>query len=336
MKILFIGGNGNISWYCVQKALERGHEIWELNREMTRETRRAVQPEVHCIRADIRKADEVSQKLQGAKFDVICDFICFNEEQAQCDIALFRSLTEHFIFISSEAVYKRMGRNLPFKEECEKNDPNTSSSYIGGKIMAERTFMNAFYADGFPVTIIRPAYTYDVIVPVSVGQNCFTAPQMYLDGYPVLIAGDGNNLWTFTHSSDFANAFVSLLENRDTIGEAFHIASNEWLTWNEECEILVKALGIDIFKSIHIPYDDALKMDTFQPRDLMFQRMWHNIYDTSKVKSYVNGWEARISFEEGIRETIAWLNEKNIRRRINPDYKIALKNLYKKYGGYTI
>ncbi len=35
MKILFIGGNGNISWHCTQTAIERGHEVWQLNREIS-------------------------------------------------------------------------------------------------------------------------------------------------------------------------------------------------------------------------------------------------------------------------------------------------------------
>ena len=49
MRILVIGGNGNISWYCVDEALRRGHEVWELNRSQTCRTRREIQPEVHKL-----------------------------------------------------------------------------------------------------------------------------------------------------------------------------------------------------------------------------------------------------------------------------------------------
>ena len=45
--------------------------------------------------------------------------------------------------------------------------------------------------------------------------------------------GDGTSLWTLTHSDDFAKGFVPLLGNTRTIGEAFHITSDDVLTWNQ-------------------------------------------------------------------------------------------------------
>ena len=63
MKVLFIGGNGNISWWCVEEAIRRGDEVYELNRKMTRATRRKVQPEVHEIIADIRNEEAAVKAL---------------------------------------------------------------------------------------------------------------------------------------------------------------------------------------------------------------------------------------------------------------------------------
>lgn len=332
MKILFIGGNGNISWYCVQKALERGHDVWELNRAQTLSTRRKIQKEVNKITADIHNKKAMNLILADSQFDIVVDFICFNRQDALNDIELFAHKTKHFVFISSEAIYKRAGKNLPFKENCEVNALDKVSKYIGGKIEAEEAFMTAYRNVGFPVTIVRPSYTYDTIVPVSIGHNCFTAPNLFLQGYPALIAGDGTNLWSFTHSKDFANAFIPLIEQRETIGQAFHITTNEWLSWNEEMEILFNALGIKEYRSIHVPYKEALELDYFQPKDLMGQRMWHNIYDTSKVREYVPDWKAKISFEEGIKETIEWLFLSDVHRRINPNHESELKRLYKLYG----
>lgn len=330
MKILFIGGNGNISWYCVDEALKLEHEVWELNRSMTLATRRDIQPGVHKITVDIHDLNKVRVLLENSYFDAVVDFICFNDSDAQEAISLFKDKCNHFIFISSEAVYKRKGKNLPFREDCEQNDPDKIDHYIGGKVRAEQVFKDAL-AEGFPVTIVRPAYTYDVIVPVSIGHNCFTAPQKYLDGFPALIAGDGTNIWAFTHSSDFARALIPLVENLDTIGDSFHIATDEWLSWNEEMEILFLALGIKEYKAIHVPYRDALELNYFQSKDLMAQRMWHNIYDTSKIKEFVPGWKAKISFEEGIKQTLEWLYSKDVHRRFNEKHSRELDKLYKKY-----
>lgn len=333
MKILFIGGNGNISWQCTQKAIERGHDVWQLNREQSIKTRRKVQTEVHKIKADIRKVDEVKKVLEHSHFDIVCDFICFNEEHAQNDIEIFSKITDHFVFVSSESVYKRNSKNIPYTEESKKYDMDKCDcEYIYGKLVAEKTFLKANEEQHFPVTIVRPAYTYDTIFPISVGHNCYTAARLILEGYPLLIAGDGNNLWTFTHSIDFANAFVPLIENRDTIGECFHISTDEWLTWNEQSELVLKALEVEENRMIHVPYDYALTLDDIQPREMMFQRMWHNIYCTKKIKDYVPGWKATISFEEGIRKTSDWLNEEEIRKRFVPRLEKSLLEIYRKLG----
>ncbi len=333
MKILFLGGNGNISWHCVNEALKKNHEVWELNREKTLNTRRNIQPEVHKLKCDIHDIKKMKQLLDGFCFDIVIDFICFNESDAKEAVDIFMKHTKCFIFISSDSVYKRSGKNLPFKENCEKYAPYNVDMYVGGKIMAEQVFSEAYKNDNFPITIIRPAYTYDTIIPVSVGHNCFTAPQKYIDGKPALIAGDGTNLWTFTHSSDFASALIALIDNPEIVGQAFNIASDEWLSWNEEMEILFRALSIKSYKAIHIPYDEALKITCFQSKDLMAQRMWHNIYDIKKIQDYVPKWKVQISFEEGIKKTIDWLMEKDIRRRYNERYDIELNKLYIKYEG---
>lgn len=333
MRMLFIGGNGNISWHCVELALRRGHEVSILNRSMTVKTRRDVQPEVRKVTADIHDLAAVEKVLSGASFDVVLDFICYNEEHAAEAIRLFAERTKHFIYISSDAVYKRSARNLPYRETCEQNDPTTSGKYISGKIMAERCFVLAYHENGFPVTIIRPAHVYDTIVPVSVGQNCFTAPQKYLEGKPALIGGDGTNLWEFTHASDFAAACIPLAEITETIGESFHIATEDLLTWNDGMELLFSALGIKRYRAVHIPYDEASRLDIFQEQDLTAQKLFHNIHDMSKVKRFVPEWHAQVSYEEGIRRTVEWLNEKPERRRIIPKYSDALDELYRKYDG---
>lgn len=333
MRFLFIGGNGNISWYCVQRALERGYEVWELNRSMTLKTRRDIQPQVRKLTADIHDLPAVKTLLGDSRFDVVIDFICYNEADAAEAVELFSGKTDHFVFISSDSVYRRAGKNLPFREDCEQNDPERSGKYIAGKVLAERYFREAYEKNGFPVTIIRPTYTYDVIVPVSIGQNCFTAPQKFLEGRPALIAGDGTNLWEFTHSSDFASACVPLAENPDTVGEDIHIATEELLSWNEEMELLFGALGIPRYSAVHVPYEEALELTYFQERDLTAHKMWHNIHDVSKLRKYVPGWHAQVPFEQGIRETIEWLNGADVRRRLHAGRSEVLDRLYKKYGG---
>jgi nucleoside-diphosphate-sugar epimerase len=330
MKILFIGGNGNISWHCLNEAIKAGHEVYALNRGLTVKTRREVPSSVIQLTADIRNAQETSKVLDEMKFDVVCDFICFNKEQAELDIKLFKEKTKQFIFVSSEAVYVRNSKYLPCDENTPKNI-NTKTPYLKGKIDAEEVFINAYKNWEFPITIVRPSYTYDTIIPVSLGHNCFTVPQRLIDGKPLLVAGEGSNLWTFTHSSDFANAFIGLVGNEKTIGEAFNITSDEWLSWNDVSEILLDALEIKNKRIIHIPYEEVFKTPLCIDKELMEQKMWHNIYNISKIKGFLPDWQPKIKLEQGIKLTLNWLFEEDVRRRFNPELDKILEEVTSKY-----
>lgn len=334
MKILFIGGNGNISWSCSQRAIERGHEVWQLNREVSVTTRRKVQPQVQKLKGDMRETKKIQALLEQCSFDVVCDFICYNGEHARADIDIFQNKTKRFIFISSESVYKRnpIMKADSYTEKSEKYDINCSCEYITGKLEAEQEFMEAYEQTGFPIILIRPSYTYDTIFPVSIGHNCFTAPELILKGYPLLVAGDGENLWTFTHASDFAEAFIGLIENEEAVGHSFNICTEERLSWNDQSAIVLKALGAEHSEIFHVPFHDALTFETIQPKVMMYHRMKNNICNVDKLKQYVPGWTPRVSFEEGIHRTIQWLNE-DIRRKRHVDrIENALMNIYERYG----
>lgn len=335
MKILFIGGNGNISWYCTQMAIERGHEVWQINREETVLTRRTVQPEVHKLKGDMRDVPAVKKLLASDQFDAVCDFICYNRKHAESDLEIFNGRTEHFLFISSDSVYRRdvTSGAVSYTENSEKYDVSANGcDYITGKLEAENVFLSAYQDNGFPVTVIRPSYTYDTIFPVSIGHNCFSAAKLILDGYPLLIAGDGNNLWPFTHSSDFARAFIRLAENPDTIGECINICTDELLTWNRQSELVLEALRARDRGVFHVPYQDALELNDIQPREMMVQRMQNTIVCLDKLKKYVPDWSAQVPFKEGIQQTVDWLDSGRFHKRYVARVTDALTAVYQRYG----
>lgn len=332
MKILFIGGNGNISWHCAEKAINLGHTVYELHRGITYSTRRPVHPQAKIIKCDIRDYNEASDVLKDAKFDVVCDFICYNAEQAKTAIKLFEGKVNQYIVLSSEVVYKSSIKNLPFNEESEKRDPQTASSYMSGKLLMEEEFWKAYREKKFPVTIVRPGYTYDTILPVSIGHNCYTAIDKIQHGKPLLIAGDGINIWNFTNSADFADGFIGLIGNKEAVGEAFDISTDEWLTWNDASEILLEALGMDKKNVFHIPYERALHLQELDPEDMMHHRMWHNIRTNKKIHAIVPDFSPKISFESGVRQSLKWLNENPAHKRIVEKYSNMLDMLYGEYN----
>lgn len=320
-------------------ALNAGHDVWVLSRNETYKTRRKIPDGVHRLTCDVHNPSQMKEVLKNLTFDVVIDFICYTEDQAKFDVELFKDKTKQFIFISSVTVYKRLTKYLPFKEDCPKWELS-DYNYALDKVKCEKVFMDAHRKFNFPITIVRPAHTYDTIIPVPLGHNCFTAPQRYIDGKAILIAGDGTNLWTLTHSKDFARAVLGLLGNSKAIGEAFHITGDEWLTWLDITEILLNSLGVANPKYIHIPFNEILNLELPVSKNMSIsylgkafkgQRMWCDIYDNSKIKSFVPTWKQEISFDEGIKETIAWVYEDTNRIRINEDLNNVMNFLEEKF-----
>lgn len=332
MKILFIGGNGNISWHCVQEAISHGHEVYELNRGMTRNTRREVQREVRQLIGDVRDRKAMENLLGGRHFDVVCDFICFNGEQAAQAVELFRGKVHQYIVISSEAVYKRGASRLPFTEDSEKYSLEESQGYIKGKIEAEQIFQRAYEESRFPATIVRPGYTYDTIIPTPAGGNCFTAVRKMSEGYPMIMLGDGNNLCAPMHSGDFAKLFWPLCGNPEAIGESYHITGRQLLTWNEMERAVMRAFRVDDQNILHIPAEEVRSNPVFQYDELVRQHMTDYLFDNGKIEKISGRLMHPIEFEEGMRMTAEWMEENPMHKRIDPKVERKLETIYREYG----
>ena len=330
MKILITGGYGNISWWCTKKALESGNEVFVLNREQTLTTRREIPSGVNIINVDYRDFRAVQNALEKLSFDVVCDFLCLNREHAESAFELFKNKTKQYIFISTESVFKRFDT---VNEKSPKYSEDEASPYILGKLQSEKFFTEKLKNDKFPLTIIRPGYTLDTILPYSIGHNCYTVANRYLNGKPILIAGNGENKWTFTHSSDFAGGFMSVCGNFDTVGDNFNIIGDTVTTFNNIMGILAKSLVNKEPEFIHIPYNDCLRLSQFMPEDLMKQRLDDALFDTSKIKSIAVNWQTKMNAEDIVTSTLKWLDEDSRRKRFNKELDEKLEQLTLKYRG---
>ena len=93
--------------------------------------------------------------------------------------------------------------------------------------------LRAFREENFPMTIVRPSLTYDPQLPIAMGGSGYTLCDRLKKGRPIIVHGDGTSLWVVTHAEDFARGFVGLFGNPAAFGHAFHITSDEVLTWNQ-------------------------------------------------------------------------------------------------------
>lgn len=252
MKVLFIGGTGLISQAVSPLAVDQGIELYLFNRGQRDEF---VPEGAKVIKGDIRNPAEAALVLRDYEFDVVVDWIAFTPEHVQADIDLFTGKTKQYIFISSASAYQKPQRNYVITEETPLENPYWE--YSRNKIACEQLLMEAYKANGFPVTIVRPSHTYgNTAIPAALtsGQHPWSLIDRIRRGLPLVIHGDGTSLWTLTHNSDFAKGFVGLLGHPEAIGEAIHITSDEVLNWNQIYAAIGQAAGVEP-KVVHISTD---------------------------------------------------------------------------------
>jgi nucleoside-diphosphate-sugar epimerase len=121
----------------------------------------------------------------------------------------------------------------------------------------------------------------------------------------VVLHGDGTSLWVLTHHDDFARGFVPLLGNERAIGEAFHITSEETLTWNQIYQTLARAAGVEA-NIVHIPSEFIAAIDPDLGASLLGDKSHSVIFDNSKIRQFVPGFHAEIPFARGAEEIVAW------------------------------
>lgn len=298
MKVLFIGGTGLISSACTRLAVDRGIDIYHLNRG---QSTRMTPVTVKNLRADIRDKDSVIRMLRDMTFDVVVDWVAFTPEHVEVDLELFRDRTKQYIFISSASIYQTPPTNLPITESTPLRNPYWA--YSRAKIACEERLMQAYRQDEFPITIVRPSHTYDcTFIPM---RGRYTVVDRIRKGKNVIVHGDGTSLWTLTHNSDFAKGFVGLLGNSHAIGEAFHITSDEVLTWNHIFEILAQAAGTKA-KIVHIPSDLIAAYNQEWGASLLGDKAHSRIFDNTKIKRIVPDFTTTTHFIRGAEEIIAW------------------------------
>lgn len=323
MKALFIGGTGTISSAITrQLASNPDWELWLLNRG----NRRSELPEnVHVLQADINAPDgeaRVAELIKDLTFDTVCDFIGFVTPQLERDIRLFRGKTRQFMYISSASAYQKPLSSPYITEGTPLANPYWQ--YSRDKIACEELLMRQYREEGFPITIIRPSHTYcERSVPVAIhGKNgSWQVLKRMLEGKPVIVPGDGTTLWTVTHNTDFARAFVGLMGNKHAIGEVFHITSDEHLTWNQILECTAAALGVEP-KLYHVPSDllAAVGRQYDMLGNLIGDKANTVIFDNTKVKRAVAGWTATVRFDQGARWAVQYMLAHPECQQEDPDF----------------
>jgi nucleoside-diphosphate-sugar epimerase len=324
LRVLFIGGSGIISSACSRLAVERGIDLYVLNRG--RSTDRPLPPQATLLQGDIRDPGSARGALGDLEFDAVVDWVAFTPEHVQADLELFRGRTRQYVFISSASAYQTPPARLPIVESTPLANPFWQ--YSRDKIACEELLVRAYRSEGFPATIVRPSHTYDrTSVPFDGG---WTVLGRMREGREIVVPGDGTSLWTLTHHADFARGFVPLLGHPRTIGDVFHITSDDVLTWNQIAEALAAAAGVRA-RLVHVPSDVIAAADPQWGAGLLGDKAHSMVFDNSKLRGVVPDYVATVPFEQGAREIVAWHDEDPSRQQIDKRLDAVMDQLVETY-----
>jgi hypothetical protein len=121
-----------------------------------------------------------------------------------------------------------------------------------------------------------------------------------------------------------------LLGNEKALGEAFHITTDEVLTWNQIYQTIAEALGVEA-DIVHIPTDFIVRMAPELSGSLLGDKTWSTVFDNTKIKSFVPGFQAIVPFEEGIRRTLTGFAEDAWRRSVDDAVHAEMDRILQAY-----
>jgi nucleoside-diphosphate-sugar epimerase len=206
---------------------------------------------------------------------------------------------------------------LPILESTPLRSPDRQ--YSLDKIACEDILVQAYRAERFPITIVRPAHTYDRTYVVLAPISGWTVIDRMRRGRPVVVPGDGNSVYVLTHATDFARGFVGLLGNPQAIGECFHITTDELLTWTAAAGARAEL--------VHISSETIARVEPALGPELFDFTAHSMIYDNSKIKALVPDYRATVPFSAGAREIVDWYDSHSERRVVDDRINATLDKL---------
>jgi nucleoside-diphosphate-sugar epimerase len=319
MRVLFVGGTGNISAECAAWLHARGCQVSVVSRG-----RNPVPAEYEVVRADRHDVVGLRSAAEKLKPDVVLNFLGYELEDVHTDMEVFGSRVRQYIFISSTTVYAKPHRQLPLTETTPLG--NMFWDYAQKKLACEQWLLGCWREKRFPVTIVRPSHTYSKRwIPNPVASSSYNFAARIERGAPVYVPDDGETPWTLTAASDFAVGLGGLVGNAAALGEVFHITSDEVLTWNQIYAEIAAALGVAAPVVVPVPTSVICRALPRMVGTLQGDKANPGVFDNSKIKRFVPGFSCRKSFREGVRESVSWLRANPDQQNLRPELEAEIE-----------
>lgn len=311
MRVLVIGGTGNVGIGVVAALVERNHDVVVF----TRDQHPNMPPsEVRIIRGDRRNPKDFARKVRRESFDAVIDLMCFSAGDAASALKIFGDKVDHFIHCSTVMTY-----GPPFDGiYLDENAPLYGHSQYGlGKIAADTLLLEAYRKSGFPVTIFKPSFTYGTQILRQVGGDSRWISRL-LNGKPILSAGDGLNHFQFLSTWDAGVGFAGVLGKKQALGEIYNIVHPVPRTWDDWHNAVAKSLGVEA-KIVHVPQQILIAISPERFSGLMENFGHVQVFDATKLMSTVPEFQPTEDMVESIADTIALMDPDQLVPRYQDD-----------------
>ncbi len=296
MKICIVGGTGNISTSIARYLVAQEHEVVCFNRSLSGPASAGVR----VVTGDRAHQAAFEEAMQREKFDAAIDMICFDADQAASSLRAFRGV-RHFVMCSTVCTY---GVQYDWFPTTEDHPLRPITDYGRNKAAADAVFLEAFYREGFPVTIIKPSTTY--------GRQLGLLRQVawefaWIDrvrkGKPILVCGDGNALHQFLHVDDAALAFAGVLGKERCLGQTYNMVNRGCWTWADYHRVAMRVIDREV-ELMGVPYADMERQNVpgFDICSSIFR--YHNYYSAEKLFRDVPEFQPCVSLESGMHRVL--------------------------------
>jgi nucleoside-diphosphate-sugar epimerase len=300
MRVLVTGGNRYIGLDLVFELSRRGHDVTVINSHVA-----PLPPGAKRIHADRRIPGEFERALKDHcdSFDVVFDNTAYVPADVEPVVELFRGRVQHYVFTSSQAVYRRSFVQ-PIREHFRRHAPHDTDprkAYGVGKVQIEDYLLREWLRDRFPTTCLRVGHTLGPRSPQPTRDPAFFA--RLEAGRPILIPGEGFAAFSLVHINDVARMMASIPGNEKVKGEAYNVSGAEVTSIVGVAQLIGKVIGVAP-RIVEVPMALARK----QRPPLVH---WGEALTGSAILSIDKAlrdidWTPRFGIEDGYRDAYQW------------------------------
>ncbi len=298
MKLLILGGSGQLSGRVAELAVAQGHEVWTLTRGI-----RPLPAGVHPLTAD-RKADgQVAAVLEAAAtcWDAAIDCTAQTPRDAWQDVQIISRWTRRFVIVSTDSVYDPRFKTVP---QDESNEHYLEDGSYGA---TKRCMEQVFQAEGDALswTIFRPGHIFGPGFQLG----CYPEHSRQRDllahmraGLPLRLVGGGRFLIHPIYVDDLALALLGCIDQPAAVRQVFCIGGVDVVTNAAYFQLLGKLLCCPVTVE-KIPLAGYLEAHPEYSGHLC-----NRSYDMTKMRAAGIPMPST-TLEEGLLRQIAWLEE---------------------------